>query len=107
MSKDYAKMTSGALVVGALVVGALVVAACEGGGAGAKCSKNSDCNTSLTCQPVQGRDSDYCCGTYGPEEPTENIPENCQPVDTDAGSGSSSSSSTSSVNTAEDASTGG
>jgi hypothetical protein len=103
MSRYYAKMTIAALVVG---LAALVVAACEGGGAGAKCSKNSDCNTSLTCQPVSGRDSDYCCGSYGPDEPTENIPENCQPLDAGPGNGSGSSSS-SSVSTAEDASAGG
>jgi hypothetical protein len=68
----------------AVILAGGVVAACEGGSAGDKCTKQSDCNNSLTCQPVQGRDSDYCCGSYGPEVPESDIPANCRPLD-DAG----------------------
>jgi len=85
------KMTARVMWVVAAAGLASIVVACEGGGAGAKCSKNSDCNTSLTCQPIEGRNADYCCGTYGPDEPSESIPENCQPlVAGNPGSGSGS-----------------
>jgi hypothetical protein len=51
--------------------------ACKGG-QGDSCSSNSDCNTSLICQPVPGRSSDYCC----PAPATESSDENCHPVTT-------------------------
>jgi hypothetical protein len=74
---------------------AAIAVACEGGQAGDKCTTNSDCNTSLICQPIAGRNGDFCCGAYGPDMPTTNIPENCQPFVAGGGSGTGSGSGTS------------
>jgi hypothetical protein len=40
----------------------LAVAAC-GSGQGDTCSSDSDCGANLTCQPIKGRSSNYCCPT--------------------------------------------
>jgi hypothetical protein len=104
-------LTWGAWCVATLGLAAVVVA-CEGGKAGDKCTTNNDCNSSLTCQPIEGRNADYCCGAYGPETQGENIPENCQPLDAGTGGSGSGSSSGSGSGTGsspppEDAAAGG
>ena len=71
-----------ALVLAAAAI-AIVVVGCEGGQAGDKCSSNSDCNESLTSQPIEGRNQDYCCAAYGPEVPVADItPDNCRAITT-------------------------
>jgi hypothetical protein len=86
---------------------ASVLVACEGGKAGDECKSNSDCNNSLVCQPIAGRNADYCCGAYGPETAGENIPTNCQPLGSGSGSGSSAGTGTgSSPPPAQDAAAG-
>jgi hypothetical protein len=48
--------------VGAVVAAfvGIMVTACSGG-QGDECTVDSDCKTNLTCQPVEGRDKNYCC----------------------------------------------
>ena len=79
-------------VVSLAVAGAGVVAC--GGKAGDKCSSNNDCNSSLICQPVEGRNADYCCGAEGPGQTGANVADNCQPLGSGSGSGSSAGSGT-------------
>jgi hypothetical protein len=47
------------LLATALFVG-LTIVACSGG-QGDECTTDSDCSSVLTCQPIQGRDKNYCC----------------------------------------------
>jgi hypothetical protein len=96
MSTNHKKNRAALLGWGLITLGlAGVVVACEGGKAGDKCSTNNDCNTSLICQPVEGRDSDYCCPSEGPEQTGANVPTNCQPVGSGTGSSTGSGSGTS------------
>jgi hypothetical protein len=49
----------------AAVAGACILGACVGPGGkgeGDSCS-DDDCSADLTCQPIDGRTSDYCCPT--------------------------------------------
>ncbi len=49
-----------AALAGAFV--ALTMVACSGS-QGDECTKDSDCHSNLTCQPIQGRGKTYCCPT--------------------------------------------
>jgi hypothetical protein len=49
------------VAVAASFVG-ITVLACSGS-QGDECTKDSDCKSNLTCQPVEGRDKNYCCPT--------------------------------------------
>jgi hypothetical protein len=52
----------------------VMIAACSGG-QGDECTTDSDCKTNLTCQPVEGRDKNYCC----PTPATQSDYANCHP----------------------------
>ncbi len=52
----------------------LLAAGC-GGGPGDACKTNDDCQGGFTCQPIEGRDSDFCC----PTPPTATDAPNCHP----------------------------
>jgi hypothetical protein len=39
-----------------------VLIACSGG-QGDECSSDSDCHSTLQCQPIKGRAKNYCCPT--------------------------------------------
>jgi hypothetical protein len=55
-----------------LVVGAaFALFGCGGGEQGDDCTKNDDCNGGLICQPIKGREKDYCCPT--PPESSEAV----------------------------------
>jgi hypothetical protein len=55
--------------------GALLFLACSSG-QGDSCSTDNDCGANLTCQPVHGRDQNFCCPT--PAEASDY--QNCHPV---------------------------
>jgi hypothetical protein len=63
--------------VSAFVVLAAFATACGGKSAGDSCTKDGECGSNLTCQPVQGRSENYCCAT--PASATKDAP-NCSPV---------------------------
>ena len=47
-------------------IAAAIAVACAGPfgkGEGDSCSKADDCSSDLTCQPIWGRQGDYCCPT--------------------------------------------
>ncbi|MFI5302571.1 MAG: hypothetical protein ACHREM_31155 [Polyangiales bacterium] len=62
-----------------LVVGLLVAAAMACGGIdkndGNACTQQSDCGSGLVCQPISGRNQDFCC----PTPPTSSSQPNCSP----------------------------
>jgi hypothetical protein len=45
---------------------------------GQACQKDSDCGSNLSCQPIVGRASNFCC----PTPPESSGYENCHPTDT-------------------------
>ncbi len=47
----------------ALTAGLFGCAGPMGKGEGEQCATQDDCSTDLTCQPVSGRQGDYCCPT--------------------------------------------
>ncbi|HEY8040990.1 MAG TPA: hypothetical protein VIF15_14390 [Polyangiaceae bacterium] len=63
---------------------AAAVAACAGPtgkGEGDSCTGADDCSSNLTCQPISGRQGDFCCPT-----PASSSKEgNCQSASTDGG----------------------
>ena len=59
----------------AAIAGACILGACGGKGEGDSCSSN-DCSADLTCQPISGRTSDYCC----PTPPDVSDKATCHPV---------------------------
>ena len=72
----FRKMTIVMVAVG--LVGALA-AGCAGQvgkGEGESCSRDEDCNNQLFCQPVQGRQGDFCC----PAPATASGEANCHPT---------------------------
>ena len=52
----------------------LMIVACSGG-QGDECTKDTDCKTNLTCQPIEGRNKTYCC----PTPPESSDYANCHP----------------------------
>jgi hypothetical protein len=62
------------------VVGSLVVACGPADSLnqneGASCSSNNDCGGLEVCQPITGRQGDFCC----PTPPSSSSHESCQPV---------------------------
>jgi hypothetical protein len=52
----------------------LAIAACSGG-QGDTCSADNDCGANLTCQPIRGREKNFCCPT--PAESSDET--NCHP----------------------------
>ena len=46
-----------------LAAGLFNCAGPTGKGMGESCSSQDDCSTDLTCQPVYGRQGDFCCPT--------------------------------------------
>jgi hypothetical protein len=55
-----------AFVLIACGLAAVLSAACAGPtgkGEGDSCTSNDDCSSNLTCQPVDGRQGDFCCPT--------------------------------------------
>jgi hypothetical protein len=65
---SLAKISFAGLAVGIAIV------AC-GNGHGDECTKDNDCKSNLTCQPIEGRDKTYCCPT--PPESSDSA--NCHP----------------------------
>jgi hypothetical protein len=61
------------VAVVATFVGVTVVA-CSGS-QGDECTTDSDCKSNLTCQPIEGRDKNYCC----PAPPESSDYANCHP----------------------------
>ena len=48
------------------IVATVALLACAGPvgkGEGDSCSTADDCSSNLTCQPISGRNADYCCPT--------------------------------------------
>lgn len=66
-------------------LGAVALVACAGPvggkGEGEACNTEDECGGNLTCQPVVGRNADYCCPTQGPGAPASKEA-NCQPATT-------------------------
>jgi len=55
-----------AFVLIACGLAAVLSTACAGPtgkGEGDSCTTNDDCSSNLICQPIPGRNSDYCCPT--------------------------------------------
>ncbi len=66
------------------LVSAALSAACAGPmgkGEGDSCTSADDCSSNLTCQPVTGRQGDFCC----PTPPSTSKEANCQATSTDGG----------------------
>jgi hypothetical protein len=68
----FVRMVSGVAVVASLLI------ACSSGdeNEGGSCTSNNDCGGNLVCQPIQGRQSDFCC----PTPPTTSSHASCQPA---------------------------
>jgi hypothetical protein len=60
---------------GVAVVMAVACAGPIGKGEGDSCSSADDCSSNLTCQPIYGRQGDFCC----PTPPDAGSAANCQP----------------------------
>jgi hypothetical protein len=70
------------LACGFVAVIAVGCAGPMGKGDGDSCSGADDCSSNLTCQPILGRQGDYCC----PTPPQTSKESNCQPIDAGTGS---------------------
>ena len=71
------KLISGLALVGSLAV-ACGPAASSNANEGGSCSRASDCGGDLICQPIQGRQGDFCC----PTPPQSSGHANCKPIGT-------------------------
>jgi len=80
----------------------MTIVAC-GSGQGDECTKDTDCHSNLTCQPIQGRPKLYCC----PTPATSSDYANCHADLSASSSSSSSSSSSTSSSSSSSSSTGG
>jgi hypothetical protein len=67
-------------VVGAMMLGLVfgAAAACAGDdkNEGDSCTQQSDCGGNLICQPISGRNQDFCC----PTPSTSSTHANCSPA---------------------------
>jgi hypothetical protein len=74
----------GKMIFAVAVVGALVVACGPADSLnhneGGSCAQDGDCGGLLVCQPIEGRQGDFCC----PTPACSSGKENCQPVGTTA-----------------------
>jgi hypothetical protein len=71
----FAKTAFVGLAGGVAVAMAVACAGPIGKGEGDSCSSADDCSSNLTCQPITGRQGDYCC----PTPATAGNAANCQP----------------------------
>jgi hypothetical protein len=62
MSRSKVFITRGTALICAVVFAGACVLACSGA-QGDECSADSDCHSTLTCQPIAGRAKNYCCPT--------------------------------------------
>jgi len=62
------------VVVASVACGLLACAGPNGKGEGESCSSQEDCGSDLTCQPITGRQGDFCC----PAPADSSTKSNCQ-----------------------------
>jgi len=70
------KMICALTVVGSLLVACGPAASLNANEGGSCSASNNDCGGDLDCQPIQGRQGEFCC----PTPPQSSSHENCQPV---------------------------
>ena len=71
----FGRMICAVALVGSFVV-ACGPAASLNKNEGGSCVNTDDCGGGLTCQPIQGRQGDFCCPT--PPESSSHV--NCKPA---------------------------
>ena len=79
-------MNQAKMYVGALLGAMAVLIACSGGKEGDPCSNEGDCDSNLTCQPIENRSERFCC----PTPPETSHYNNCKPAPSPADAGATS-----------------